>query len=113
MNKDKDKRKDVGKETINIDFDTYITRIPASNKQRNETDHREHLDEVRAAIPGLVEKILVSEGDEVKAGDTLIILEAMKMKNRIYCRVDATIKEICVKEGERVMKNQIMINYQK
>lgn len=114
MNKDKDKEKekDASRKVLNVDFDDYVTKIPESRQSRD-VDFKERLDEVKAAIPGLVEKLLVNEGDEVKAGDILMILEAMKMRNRIYSRIDGTIAKIHVKEGERVVKNQLMITYNK
>jgi biotin carboxyl carrier protein len=55
-----------------------------------------------APIPGKVFKIIAKVGSAVKAGDTILILEAMKMENEITASVDGTVKEILVSEGQTV-----------
>ncbi|MEM6802764.1 MAG: DUF2118 domain-containing protein, partial [Bacteroidota bacterium] len=60
---------------------------------------------------GLVHSISVSEGDEVKEGDALIILEAMKMENVIKSPTDGVIAKVHVKEKDSVEKNSVMINF--
>jgi biotin carboxyl carrier protein len=66
---------------------------------------------VRAPMPGLIIQLKVKDGDEVKAGDTLLILEAMKMENIIKAPGDATVKSVKVRMGEGVEKNQILIEF--
>ncbi|MFO7880810.1 MAG: biotin/lipoyl-containing protein [Bacteroidales bacterium] len=65
--------------------------------------------EIRAIIPGVVQEILVKPGDKVKAGTPLLILEAMKMRNRIPAEFDGEVKKIHVKTGDRVPKNHLMV----
>ena len=60
-------------------------------------------------IPGTVVKVYVKEGQEVKAGDNMLVLEAMKMKNKVVFSKEAVIKSIRVKEGEKIPKNHVMI----
>ncbi len=60
-------------------------------------------------IPGTIVKLYVKEGQEVKPGDNMLILEAMKMKNRVVFHKEATIKSILVKEGEKIPKNHLML----
>lgn len=67
------------------------------------------LKEIKAPMPGLVLKILVKEGDEVKKGESLLVLEAMKMENMIKAPADIHIKKINIKPGDKVEKNQVMI----
>jgi len=55
-----------------------------------------------APIPGKILSIKVQEGQEVKAGQVVLILEAMKMENEITAPVDGQIKEILVSEGQSV-----------
>jgi biotin carboxyl carrier protein len=62
-------------------------------------------------MPGLVLKVFAVEGDEVKKGDNLLILEAMKMENIIKCPADVTIKKIRIKSGNKVEKGQILIEF--
>ncbi len=63
---------------------------------------------IKAMLPGVVTKILVKEGDEVKAGETVMILEAMKMENEVKSPKDGKIKQILVKEGDRVEAGDIL-----
>ncbi len=63
---------------------------------------------IKAMLPGVVMKILVKEGDDVKAGETVMILEAMKMENEVKSPKDGKIKQILVKEGDRVEKDDIL-----
>lgn len=65
--------------------------------------------EIQSLIPGTVISIAVSEGDVVKEGDHLLILEAMKMQNRIQMPFTARIKKINVAPGDRVPKETLMI----
>lgn len=63
---------------------------------------------ITAIIPGTVSKIFVSERDNVKEGDKLIILEAMKMKNIITIPYSGIIKKINVKEGQSIPKGYLI-----
>ncbi len=63
---------------------------------------------VKAMLPGVVTKILVKEGDSVKAGETIMILEAMKMENEVKSPKDGVVKQILVKEGDRVEAGDVL-----
>lgn len=69
------------------------------------------IDQLRAPMPGLILEILVARGDNVKKGDSLLILEAMKMENVIKAPGAGIIKEIKVSLGEGVEKNQVLIQF--
>ncbi len=69
------------------------------------------INEVKAPMPGLVLRALVAEGDEVKKGDSLLVLEAMKMENVIKSPVDAIVSKIPVLQGQAVEKNQVLIQF--
>lgn len=66
---------------------------------------------VKAPMPGLIIDLKVKAGDRVKAGDTLLILEAMKMENIIKSPGDATVKSVKVRMGDSVEKNQVLIEF--
>jgi biotin carboxyl carrier protein len=68
--------------------------------------------DLRAPMPGLVLKIFVSEGQEVKEGDAILILEAMKMENSIIQNANAKIKKILVKNGQVVEKGQVLVEFE-
>ena len=65
--------------------------------------------QVGASIPGKVVKILVSEGDEVKENQPLIVIEAMKMETNIVSKANATIKRIKVSENDMVGDKQLLM----
>ena len=65
--------------------------------------------EIKAPMPGLVVKILVADGERVKKGAKLIILEAMKMENEIRAAADSEVAEVLVHEGEIVDKDQTIM----
>jgi len=69
------------------------------------------VNEVKAPMPGMVLKVLVNEGDEIKKGDALLVLEAMKMENIIKSPTDGTIKKIAAIKGVAVEKNQLLIQF--
>jgi biotin carboxyl carrier protein len=64
---------------------------------------------LRSFMPGNIPDVFVQEGDQVKEGDSLLILEAMKMKNQIKAPFDGKIKTIFVKTGDTVPKNFVLI----
>ena len=64
--------------------------------------------EVGANIPGNIVKVLVGEGDEIKEGDPIAVIEAMKMQTNIIATAEGQIKEICVKEGQQVKAGQLV-----
>lgn len=67
------------------------------------------MQDVKAPMPGLVLSIDVAPGDEVAAGDALLILEAMKMENVIKATGSGVVKSVLVKNQDAVEKNQVLI----
>ncbi|PWS28104.1 acetyl-CoA carboxylase biotin carboxyl carrier protein subunit [Pedobacter yonginense] len=67
--------------------------------------------DVKAPMPGLVLKVIVEEGTEIKKGDNLLILEAMKMENILKSPSDGIVKKISVNQGDKVEKNQVLIQF--
>ena len=78
----------------------YEKRKPWSKLEKNK---------IISVIPGTILKIYVTEGQCVKKGDDLIVLEAMKMLNLIKSPLEGIIKSIKLKEGEKVSKGKLMI----
>ncbi len=67
------------------------------------------LSKIEAPLPGSIFKIVSKEGDQVKKGDVLMIMEAMKMENNILAESDGIVKTIKVKEGESVLQGDILV----
>ena len=65
--------------------------------------------DLKAPMPGLVLQVLVKEGDEIRKGDNMLVLEAMKMENILKAPADCTIRTVKVNPGDKVEKNQVMI----
>jgi biotin carboxyl carrier protein len=68
--------------------------------------------EIKAPMPGLVLSVLVTEGQEVSKGDSLLVLEAMKMENVIKSPASGMIKKILINKADKVEKNEILIQFQ-
>ncbi len=64
---------------------------------------------IKAPIPGVITKINVQVGEQIKKGDNLLLLEAMKMQNNIFSPIDAKVLEILVITGEEVSQDKILI----
>lgn len=64
---------------------------------------------IRAFIPGIIQKIYVTDGKKVKQNEVLLVLEAMKMKNNLLAPFDGVIKKVYVKQGAQVTKSEILI----
>ena len=67
--------------------------------------------EIKAPMPGLVLNISVVEGQEIKKGDNLLILEAMKMENMLKSVTEGVVKKIYISKGDKVEKNQVLIEF--
>lgn len=65
--------------------------------------------DLTAQMPGQVREVRVAQGDSVKAGDTLVILEAMKMEIRVTAPADGTVNHLYVKAGDVVERGQRLV----
>jgi biotin carboxyl carrier protein len=66
---------------------------------------------VRAPMPGLVVKVEVAEGDEVEAGQGLVIVEAMKMENELKAEAAGVVARVHVAPGQAVDKDQVLVDF--
>ena len=64
---------------------------------------------VKAPLPGVVTKVLVQNGQAVKKGETVLVLEAMKMENNINAECDGAITGICVAPGDSVKEGTTLL----
>ncbi len=80
-----------------------------ANELANKLSSGEKAKIIKSPMPGLILKINKKIGDKVKAGESLLLLEAMKMENDLKAQTDGIIKEIPVNEGNSVEKNETLI----
>ena len=92
--------------TAKDQFDVLLDKLGLSSLNNT------RVSEVKAPMPGMVLKVFVSEGSEVKKGDNLFILEAMKMENIIKSPADVTVKTVKIKPGDKVEKGQVLLIFQ-
>ena len=93
---------------LNINSSLYKTRLSGKFLNRKLYKPSDPL-VVVSFIPGTVLDILVKKGQKVKKGEDLLILDAMKMQNRLKCHMDGTIKKIYVNIGDRVAKGTSLL----
>jgi len=91
----------------NIKYRTTLTKKYQSRKPYEKKD----IKKITAFIPGTIRKIYVKTGKNVKEGDRLLILEAMKMKNELLSPTNGIVKSVLVKSGDLVSKNQLLIEF--
>ncbi len=82
--------------------------VQTDEKVREKAD-KGNPNHIGAPMPGKVLKVNVKAGDEVKAGDVLMVTEAMKMETNIKAKADAKVAEVKFKEGEKVEKEDLVI----
>lgn len=64
---------------------------------------------IKAPLPGVITEVKVAVGDEVKAGDTVVVLEAMKMANNLTADRAGKVTAVCVGVGESVMEDTPLV----
>ena len=94
-----------------ISLESFVEdeRMARLRKSMGQTTTKILEKEVKAPMPGLVVTIEVEPGQQIKKGDGLLIIEAMKMENEIKAPFDAIVKEIKVGEKQAVEKEQVLM----
>ena len=93
---------------LNINHSEYKTRLSTKFKNRKPYAPAE-IGVVRSFIPGTVVEILVKEGQTVVKGQDLLVLDAMKMKNRILSLWSGKVKSVSVSVGARIPKGTLLL----
>lgn len=86
-------------------FDLLLEKMGMSNVASAKVN------DLKAPMPGLIVGINVQPGDVISKGDSLLILEAMKMENMLKATGDGTIKAIRIAKGDRVEKGQVLVEF--
>ena len=101
---------------INGVWHSFSVETPISLKRKRYLEQQGDISSsvaIEAPMPGKIIDILVEQGGEVKEGDPIIILEAMKMQNEILSHITGIVKSVEVKKGDSVMKDDLMIDIQR
>lgn len=91
-----------------IDDTSYETKLTSKFRRRKPyiaLDPKK----IYAFIPGIITKINVYEGQKINRGQSLLVLEAMKMMNDLTCHIDGRIKTIHIKQSQMVVKGQLLL----
>lgn len=94
-----------------FDKDVNIKSVQKADTQENIMQNTDSSEGVQAGISGNVFKIYINEGEEVKSGQVVMVLEAMKMEIEVNAPKDGIIEKICVKTGDSVSENDLVAIY--
>lgn len=92
--------------TLQDDFDILLQQLGMDKAVGKK------LSELKAPMPGLVLQVVASVGQEIKKGETLLILEAMKMENVLKAPIDVKVKKVNVNKGQAVEKGETLIQFE-
>jgi acetyl/propionyl-CoA carboxylase alpha subunit len=98
---------DGAKRWVTVNGQTFVLTKSSGAKRRG-AGH-DHASELAAPMPGQVRSVNISEGEAVAKGQTLLVLEAMKMEIRIQASRDGMIKKLFVSQGQTVEREQILV----
>jgi pyruvate carboxylase len=90
-------------------FDNSLKAVSKASRIKGEPNNPAH---GCAPMPGMVTEVAVSVGQEVKAGDKLVVLEAMKMLTTVSAGADGTVAEVHVTKGDRVESDDLLVRIQ-
>ena len=99
---------DGAKRWVTINGQTVVLTKSTAGAKRRGGGH-DHAAGLAAPMPGLVRSVNVQEGEAVSKGQTLLVLEAMKMEIRIQAPKDGVVKKLSVKQGQTVEREQVLI----
>lgn len=91
--------------TLKDKFDLLLEKMGMHNTASSKVNN------VKAPMPGLIIDLKVKVGDAVKPGDSLLILEAMKMENILKSPGEGIVKTVKVKKGDSVEKGQVLVEF--
>jgi biotin carboxyl carrier protein len=86
---------------------SQVAPAPSGNVQRSNAPAAGN--KVTTPLPGTILDVFVNVGDTVKSGQTVVLLEAMKMENNIEADCDGTVKEVKVRKGDSVLEGDVLV----
>ncbi len=98
----------VNGDKVTVNGKTYDASITDGISDTSKSASSGEGEEVKAALPGNVLRVEVSEGDSVEEGDVLIVIEAMKMETEIKAPKSGTINQLLVEQGDKIVTGQAL-----
>lgn len=95
--------------TLYESFEVEVIDAESKYLKNRKKDDGEDLNVIASPMPGKVVKVLVKEGDKVKAGETVVVVSAMKMESEYKVKQDRVIKKVLVEVGDTVSSDQPMV----
>lgn len=95
---------------VEVDGEAYLVKVAPAGMSIQEAQPKAPTDGVTVPMQGVVIRYKVKKGDKVAKGDTVAVLEAMKMENNVLANKEGTIKEIYVKEGTTVTPGDVLMS---
>lgn len=89
-----------------------VLGVPVVQEEKAETTSATNINTanaIKAPLPGVITEIKVKVGDTVAEGDTVVVLEAMKMANNIEAEKAGTVTAVCIKQGESVLEDTPLV----
>ena len=99
---------DNARRWVTVNGQTFVL-TKSAGARRGGHGHHHTAGELTAPMPGQIRAVNISEGEAVTKGQTLLVLEAMKMEIRVQAPVDGVVKKLSVKQGQTVEREQILI----
>lgn len=106
---------DDGVEELMVNGDNFTTRTITEREYSIQkmmgakASRKANVGEIKAPMPGLIVKLDVEKGQQVKKGDGVLVLEAMKMENEIKSPINGIVSSCKVNSGDAVVKNQLLL----
>ena len=100
---------DNAKRWVTVNGQTFVLTKPAAGTRKGGHGHHHAIGDLTAPMPGQVRAVNVNEGDTVTKGQTLLLLEAMKMEIRIQAPFDGKVSSVSVKVGQTVEREQLLV----
>jgi biotin carboxyl carrier protein len=97
-------------EVLKLESGEYKTQLTPKYKNRKSYEKPQNI--ITAAIPGTIMEVLVKEGQRVKRGDALLVLDSMKMNNTICTPNDGVVKKVYIQAGQPVGKNAPLVEFE-
>ena len=101
---------DSAKRWVTIHGQTFVLTKSSGTRRGGQKPGHQAAGELTAPMPGQIRALNVSEGDTVTKGQTLLVLEAMKMEIRIHAPLDGVVKKLFVKQGQTVEREQTLLS---